>query len=48
MTPLDKLANLPDMCACLREGVMLEHLRELTTALTDVQAAKELSETCGG
>lgn len=44
MTPLDKLASLPDVQACLREGITLEHLRELATALTDVQAAEELHE----
>jgi transposase InsO family protein len=44
MTPLDKLASLPDGHACLREGITLEHLRELATALTDVQAATELRE----
>jgi len=44
MTPLDKLASLPDVHTCLREGVTLEHLRELATALTDVQAAEELND----
>ena len=44
MTPLDKLASLPDVHTCLREGITLEHLRELATALTDVQAAEELNE----
>ena len=44
MTPLDKLASLPDVHSCLREGVTLQHLRDLATALTDVQAAEELNE----
>jgi len=44
MTPLDKLASLPEQNQGLREGLTLEHLRELATALTDVQAAEELSE----
>jgi hypothetical protein len=29
---------------CLRESITLEHLRELATALNDVQALKELNE----
>ncbi len=44
MTPLDKLASLPEAASFLREGVTLEHLRALATALTDVQAAEELNE----
>ena len=44
MTPLDKLASLPEVHACLREGMTLEHLRALALALTDVQAAEELDE----
>ena len=44
MTPLDKLASLPDANTCLREGMTLEHLHKLATALTDVQAAEELNE----
>ena len=44
MTPLDKLASLPDVHTCLREGITLEHLRELAMALSDVQAAEELNE----
>ncbi len=43
MTPLDKLASLPNVHSCLREGITLEHLRELATALSDVQAAEELN-----
>lgn len=44
MTPLDKLASLPDAHGCLRQGITLQHLRELAMALTDVQAAQELNE----
>ena len=44
MTPLDKLASLPEANRGLREGLTLEHLRALATALTDVQAAEELNE----
>jgi transposase InsO family protein len=44
MTPLDKLASLPEAHKFLREGVTLEHLHELALALTDVQAAEELNE----
>lgn len=43
MTPLDKLASLPDVHNYLREGITLEHLRELATALSDVQAGEELN-----
>jgi transposase InsO family protein len=44
MTPLDKLASLAEAHRGLREGITLAHLRELATALTDVQAAQELNE----
>jgi transposase InsO family protein len=44
MTPLDKLTSLPDVAAFLRPGITLEHLHALAMALTDVQAAEELSE----
>ena len=44
MTPLDKLASLPEANRVLCEGITLKHLRELATALTDVQAAEERSE----
>ena len=44
MTPLDKLAGLPDAHKFLREGVTLEDLHQLARALTDVQAAEELNE----
>lgn len=44
MTPLDKLASLPEAAKFLREGVTLEDLHALARALTDVQAAEELNE----
>jgi transposase InsO family protein len=44
MTPLDKLASLPEAQKYLREGITLEHLYQLARALTDVQAAEELNE----
>lgn len=44
MTPLDKLASLPEAHKHLREGITFEHLHELARALTDVQAAEELNE----
>ena len=44
MTPLDKLASLSEAHTYLREGMTLEHLQKLATALTDVQAAEELNE----
>ena len=44
MTPLDKLASLPDAQSFLREGVRLEDLHALATALSDVQAGEELHE----
>jgi len=44
MTPLDKLASLPEAHKHLREGTTLEHLHKLARALTDVQAAEELNE----
>ena len=42
MTPLDKLASLPKPAQFLRPGMTLQHLQELATALTDVQAGEEL------
>ena len=44
MTPLDKLASLPEPNQGLRAGITLDHLRQLATALSDVQAAEELNE----
>ena len=44
MTPLDKLASLSQAHTFLRQGITLEHLRELATALSDVQAAEDLNE----
>jgi transposase InsO family protein len=44
MTPLDKLASLPEAAKYLRAGVTLEELRQRACALSDVQAAEELHE----
>ena len=44
MTPLDKLASLPDAASFLRPGITLLELHKLARALTDVQAAEELNE----
>jgi transposase InsO family protein len=44
MTPLDKLASLPEAATSMREGITLEDLHALARALTDVQAAEELNE----
>jgi len=44
MTPLDKLAGLPDAASFLRPGVTLLELQQLARALTDMQAAEELKE----
>ena len=44
MTPLDKLVSLPDAAKYLRKGVTLQELQLLARALSDVQAAHELSE----
>ena len=44
MTPLDKLASLPDAAKHLRDGASLEDLHQLARALTDVRAAEELNE----
>lgn len=43
MTPLEKLASLPEAQRYLRQGVTLQELRELAHALTDVQAAEDLN-----
>ena len=44
MTPLDKLASLPDAATFMREGITLEDLRQRACALTDLQAGEELNE----
>ncbi len=44
MTPLDKLASLPNAASYLRRGITLHHLRQLAHALSDVQAAEELND----
>lgn len=44
MTPLDKLASLPEDSRRLREGITLEHLYQRARALSDLQAAEQLNE----
>ena len=44
MPPLDKLASLPGAAGFLRPGRTLLELQQLATALTDVQAAEDLSQ----
>ena len=44
MTPLDKLASLPEAQTFLGATVTLEGLCEPATTLTDVQAGEELHE----
>jgi hypothetical protein len=44
MTPMDKLASLPDAASFLRPSVTLLELQQLSRALTDMQAAEELNE----
>ena len=44
MTPLEKLASLPNAAQFLRAGTTLPELHELACALSDVDAAKELGE----
>ena len=43
MTPLDKLASLPEAAKYLRRGVTLEELHQFARALSDMQAAEELN-----
>ncbi|PKM16832.1 MAG: integrase [Gammaproteobacteria bacterium HGW-Gammaproteobacteria-2] len=42
MTPLDKLASLPNAQAFLRDHITLEHLQQRAQQQTDVQAAQAL------
>lgn len=44
MTPLDKLASLPEVASFLRPGMTLLGLQQFAPALADVQAAEELNE----
>jgi hypothetical protein len=46
MTPLDKLASLPDAARFLRPGVTLLELQQLGRALTDVQAPADHRAAC--
>jgi transposase InsO family protein len=44
MTPLDKLASVPDAHTYLREGIQLEDLQKQALEHTDVQAAQALHQ----
>ena len=44
MTPLDKLASLPNAASFLRQGITLADLHAQARALTDIQAGEELNE----
>ncbi len=44
MTPLDKLISLPNAATFLREGLSMEILTQRACALTDLQAAEQLSK----
>ena len=44
MTPLDKLATLPQAEQCLRPGITLAALRTLALMQTDLQAAEQLNQ----
>ncbi|BAP87138.1 integrase catalytic subunit [Burkholderiales bacterium GJ-E10] len=44
MTPLEKLASLPNAEKCLRPGISLEELHQLARALSDFDAAQELAQ----
>jgi len=44
MTPLDKLASLPDAAQFLRADTTLAELHKLACALSDIEAAQELAE----
>jgi len=44
MTPLDKLASLPDAQSFLREGVTLGSLQQEARRLIDIEAARQVRE----
>ena len=44
MTPLDKLASLPEAARFLRQNITFEDLHAQARSLTDIQAAEELNE----
>ena len=44
MTPLDKLASLPDLTHCLRPDITLEQLQTQAKAVSDLQAAAQLNQ----
>ncbi|MGJ7511674.1 DDE-type integrase/transposase/recombinase [Variovorax sp. GT1P44] len=44
MTPLEKLAILPDASNFLREGITMEGLHQLALSQTDIEAARQVRE----
>ena len=44
MTPLEKLASLPEAASFLRLGVSLDQLQTEAKRLTDNEAARQLNE----
>ena len=44
MTPLDKLASLPEAASFLRQDITFEDLHAQARAFTDIQAAQEFIE----
>ncbi|MGF6597621.1 transposase InsO family protein [Paraburkholderia sp. GAS448] len=44
MTPLEKLASLPDAGRFLREGITLDQLQQQARSQTDVEAARQVRE----
>jgi hypothetical protein len=44
MTPLEKLASLPEACSFLRDGITLEGLLQEARSLTDIEAARQVRE----
>ena len=44
MTPLEKLASLPEASSFLREDITLEGLQEQARSLTDIEAVKQVRE----
>jgi hypothetical protein len=47
MTPLEKLASLPDASRFLREDITLDRLLEQARSQTDVEAARQVREARG-
>jgi len=44
MTPLEKLASLPQAASCLRQGITLDTLHKQASTMTDLQAAAALNK----